>query len=142
MPGWSDIRPAAIKSVLPVVWSWIYDRQNNRFTGRLEGDRIHKLFGSSHSGRTLEECFPHDHCVAITPLFHRIVMTPEFFHEQGPIYAHLGTACTGERIALPLADDGENSDGIIGASYFVLDALPARKDPTLRTTNEEWFPLD
>ncbi|HTW34337.1 MAG TPA: PAS domain-containing protein [Rhizomicrobium sp.] len=142
MPAWSDIRPASIKSVLPFVWSWKYDRQADRFTGRLVGDRIHKLFGANNNGRSIEDCFPRNYCAVIVPLFKRIVKTPEFYHEQGPVYAHLGSACTGERVALPLADDGGNGDGIIGATFFTLGGPLAPEDTALTTTTETWFPLD
>jgi hypothetical protein len=142
MPGWNDIKPASIKSVLPSVWSWKYDRAADGFTGRLVGDRIHKLFGANNSGRSIEDCFPRNYCAVIVPLFKRIVMTPEFYHEHGPVYAHLGSACAGERIGLPLADDGENSDGIIGATHFVLEAALMPENTALIATNEEWFALD
>ena len=68
--------------------------------------------------------------------------TPELFREHGPIYAHLGSACAGERIALPLADDGENGDGLIGATHFVLEAPLSPDDTALKGTTEEWFALD
>jgi hypothetical protein len=142
MPAWSDIKPASIKSVLPSVWSWKYDRAADRFTGRLVGDRIHKLFGANNSGRSIEDCFPRNYCAVIVPLFRRIVTTPEFYREIGPVYAHLGSACTGERIALPLADDGENGDGIIGATHFVLEGPLASENTALTATTEEWFALD
>ena len=142
MPGWSDLNPALIKPVLPLIWSWKYDRADDRFTGRLVGDRIHKLYGASNAGRTLEDCFPKGYYAAIAPVFRRIVTTPEFLREHGPIYAHLGGACDGERIALPLAEDGEHADGIIGASYFVLEGPLIREGTTLTTTTEEWFALD
>jgi hypothetical protein len=142
MPGWNDIKPAAIKSALPLVWSWKYDRASDRFTGRLVGDRIHKLFGANNAGRSIEDCFPPNYCVVITALFKRIVMTPELFHERGPVYAHLGSACSGERIALPLAEDGVNGDGLIGATYYVLDGPLAPEDTSLKATTEQWFALD
>lgn len=142
MPAWSDLKPAAMKAVLPYVWSWKYDRANDRFTGRLAGDRIHKLFGANNAGRPIEDCFPRNYCAAIVPLFKRIVTTPELFREHGPVYGHLGTSCAGERIALPLADDGEHGDGLIGATHFVLDAPRAPEDTALTGTVEEWFALD
>jgi len=78
MPAWSDLKPAAMKAVLPYVWSWKYDRANDRFTGRLAGDRIHKLFGANNAGRPIEDCFPRNYCAAIVPLFKRIVTTRSF----------------------------------------------------------------
>jgi len=142
MPAWSDLKPASIKSVLPLVWSWKYDRASDRFTGRLTGDRIHKVFGATNAGRPIEECFPESYCAVIVPLFRRIVTTPELFREHGAIYAHLGSACAGERIALPLADDGENGDGIIGATHYVLDSPILPEETVLKGTNAEWFALE
>ena len=142
MPAWSDLKPASIKSVLPFVWSWKYDRADDRFTGRLTGDRIHKLFGATNAGRPIEDCFPRNYCSVIVPLFKRIVTTPELFHEHGAVYAHLGSACAGERIALPLADDGWNGDGIIGATHFALGGPLAPEDTALTATVEEWFAVD
>jgi hypothetical protein len=141
MPGWSDIRPQAIRKVLPYVWAWKYDRKTDRFSGRLTGDEIHRVFGATNSGRPMEECFPERYYAVMFALFKRIVMGPEFLRERGPVYAHLGNACFGERIALPLADDGVTCDGIIGATLFEI-SRPIRADETrLIGSTEEWFAL-
>jgi len=142
MSGWSDLNPASIKAVLPLVWTWKYDRADDRFTGRLVGDRIHKLYGASNAGRTLEDCFPNNYYAPIARVFRRVVTTPEFLREHGPIYGHLGAGCNGERVALPLAEDGEHADGIIGATYFVLEGPLAPENTALTATTEEWFALD
>jgi hypothetical protein len=141
MPAWADIRPQSIRNLLPFVWAWKYDRKADRFTGRLTGDEIYRIFGATNSGRPMEECFPERTYGVLFAQFKRVVVGPEFFRERGPVYAHLGSACLGERIALPLADDGVTCDGIIGATLFELNR-PVRLDETaLIGTTEDWFPL-
>ena len=50
MPAWRDIDPLKIVPYLPIVWAWRYDRQDDRFTGRLAGDAITRAFGRSLRG--------------------------------------------------------------------------------------------
>jgi hypothetical protein len=141
MPAWGDIRPQSIKTVLPFVWAWKYDRASDRFTGRLAGDEIHRIFGATNAGRPMEECFPERYYGAVFALFKRVVAGPQFFRERGPVYIHLGRACLGERIVMPLADDGTNCDGIIGATLFELNRPIHPDDAPLVGTREDWFSL-
>jgi hypothetical protein len=48
----------------------------------------------------------------------RIVTTPLAFRSSGRLFTVRDYDVTGERIALPLAEDGKTGDGIFGASEY------------------------
>lgn len=118
MPGWSDIRPAAIVRSLPIIWSWKYDRASDQFVGRLAGEEIVHAFGENLRGRTAEEFFRDRGGETIIARHRRVVTEPCFFHGAGAVFAHAKRIVRGERIILPLAEDGENGDGVIGATIY------------------------
>ena len=74
-----------------------------------------------------------------------VVTEPGFFRGTGMVFARMGYTMGGERIALPLADDGESGDGIIGGTYYT--ALPRPADdppqgPDFTREQVAFFPLD
>ncbi len=118
MPGWPDIRPGAIVRQLPIVWSWKYDRETGAFVGRLAGEEIVEAFGESLRGKTAEEFFRNRGGETIIARHRQVVLAPCYFHGTGAVFAHAGRIVVGERIILPLAADGENADGILGATVY------------------------
>lgn len=145
MPGWKDIDPAAIARHLPIVWSWKYDRHADAFTGRLAGEEITEVFGKNLRGVPMKEFFADWHYDLIFSRHRRVVTEPAFAHGVGPVFIHAGRSGTGERIILPLAADGAQGDGILGATVYRLtrngrrsEAL--REEPTQETV--AFFALD
>jgi hypothetical protein len=120
MPGWRDIDPAAIAPHLPLVWSWKYDRAADRFTGRLSGEAITAVFGRQLRGAALHDFFAGRDAEQVEARFHRIVHDPSLVHSHGRLFRHIGRVGIGERICMPLADDGEHADGILGATNYSL----------------------
>ncbi len=45
-------------------------------------------------------------------------MEPCFCHGKGLVFIHAGRYGHGERVVLPLAEDGEHGDGIFGATIY------------------------
>jgi hypothetical protein len=140
MPAWRDIRPTAISAQLPIVWSYKFDRASNVFTGRLAGDKIVAMFGKSFRGAAMVDLFPaHEYQTAFSR--HKRVLTePAFFRGTGVVFAHLEKYGVGERIILPLSDDGELGDGVIGATRYD-SAAEASRDIIRAGEREQWFPL-
>lgn len=118
LPAWKNIDPLAIARDLPIVWSWQYDRGTDRFTGRLSGEEINKAFGRSLRGVPMQDFFKDWEYEKIFARHRRVVTEPCFAHGRGPVFIHARRYGDGERIILPLADDGENGDGIIGATVY------------------------
>jgi hypothetical protein len=142
MPSWSQIRPSCIAPHLTRVWSFRYDRQNNEFTGRLAGNRIMAGFNKSFRGTPLKEL----HAPPVLEQVHanllRLVLEPCIYRSTGKLFRQGVYTSEGERIALPLADDGSHGDGALGASeYDPVPAAVAGQPVVLIHDLEEWHPL-
>jgi len=142
MPSWHDIRPTTIKAQLPIVWSWKYDRASDKFTGRLAGERIQAVFATNIRGAAMSDVFSGHDYARMFARHKRVLSEPAFFRGRGLVFRHLDRFDAGERIILPLAGDGSNGDGIIGATDFQSN-LGAVPDDVLRVGEiEEWFAID
>jgi len=118
MPAWRDIDPAALKPQLPIVWSWKYDCAADAFTGRLAGEDINWLFRRSLRGQPMAQFFRGAAYERVFARHKRVVAEPAFYHGAGFVFRHEGRHGQGERIILPLADDGRIVDGIFGATLY------------------------
>jgi hypothetical protein len=141
MPAWRDIRPAAIVAQLPIIWSYKFDAASDAFTGRLAGDKITAIFGHSFRGAAMKDLFPAQEYQRAFTRHKRVVAEPAFFHGTGLVFAHLGRHGVGERIILPLAEDGEHGDGIVGATKYNMATGEPSADLARGGEREEWFPL-
>jgi len=118
MPALKDIDPVPIGPQLRFIWAWKYDRATERFTGRLAGEDIAGIFGKPLHGVRMEEYFPPEIYRLFFPWMQRVVTEPTFARGSGLIYRRLGRNFEGERIILPLAENGVHGDGVIGASFY------------------------
>jgi hypothetical protein len=145
MPAFRDIDPAEIGRPLRYVWSWKYDRDSDAFTGRLAGEEIDRAFGKSLRGMKMTEFYTPDVYAVVFPRHRRVVTEPAFFHGTGMVFARMGYTMGGERIGLPLSEDGEIGDGIIGGTFY--SALPHPEEerplgPDFTQETVSFFPLD
>jgi hypothetical protein len=129
MPAWRDIDPTAIAPHLPIVWAWRYDSALGTFIGRLAGDRIVSMLGVNSHGKQLEDCFPAEVSPLVLARYRIVIDRPSFMHGSGPVYLRIGKHGTGERIAMPLAQDGVTPDGILGATVYRLDVPVSQAGP-------------
>ena len=120
MPAWRDIDATAISRHLSIVWAWRHDAALGTFIGRLAGQTIIEAIGNQIRGRRIEECFPSEAMPVIRERFDRVVNGPRLMRSAGPVYRASGRHGTGERISMPLADDGIRSDGIFGATVYAI----------------------
>jgi len=118
MPAWGGIDPSAIRGHLPIVWAWRFDSLRSTFVGRLAGQTIIEAIGSQIRGRTIEECFPEPVVPVLRERLTRVLAGPGFMRNYGRVYATSGRNGFGERVYLPLAEDGEHADGIFGATSY------------------------
>lgn len=141
MPGWSDIRPSAIASQLPIVWSYKYDPATSEFTGRLAGERITHAFGKEFRGSPMAHIQPEADFPWIYAMCKRIVSEPALYRGTGLMYRHLDRFGKGERIVMPLSADGVVADGIFGATDYRLETAEASPTRDAGREIEQWFPL-
>jgi hypothetical protein len=145
MPAFRDIDPVGIGRHLRYVWAWRYDRATDGFTGRLAGEEIDRAFGRSLRGVKMTEFYTPDVYAVVFPRHRRVVTEPSFFHGTGMVFARMGYTMGGERISLPLSEDGSIGDGIIGGTYYT--ALPQQDQdrqlgPDFTGEQVAFFPLD
>ncbi len=145
MPAWNDIDPIAIGRNLRFVWSWKYDRAADSFTGRLAGEDIVRAFGKSPRGLPMTEFFTPDVYQVFFPWHRRIVVEPALLHGTGLIYSRVNRNFSGERIMMPLAEDGATGDGIIGATVYrplEFDGKPPEQPTGLNPEQIAFYPLE
>ncbi|HVO02075.1 MAG TPA: PAS domain-containing protein [Candidatus Cybelea sp.] len=145
MPAWRDIDPVAIGPHLRYVWAWKYDAAHDTFSGRLAGEEIDRAFGKSLRGVPMTEFFSPEAFSVAFPRHRRVATEPCFMHGEGLVFVHVGRLLVGERIIMPLAEDGVHGDGIVGATIYHAGA--ARPDerpfgPDYSTEQVEFFPID
>jgi len=128
LPAWRDIDACALAPHLPIVWSWRYDFTRETFVGRLAGEEINAMLGVSIRGKTIEECFAPDVAAVVRQRYRAVMDGPAFMFSYGKVFASAGRTGHGERIVLPLADDGVHPDGILGATVYRLGIVPTARD--------------
>jgi hypothetical protein len=142
MPGWSDLKPAAIKDQLAFIWSWRFDSATGEFVGRLAGERIENIFGMSIRGKSMREAFAGYDYEKIYARHVRVATEPALYRGSGLIFRHFERFDVGERIIMPLAEDGEHPDGIVGATEFQSNFGPPSDEALHGPEIAEWFTLD
>jgi len=139
MPGWNDISSSALAPYFKILWAFTFNRQTGEFVGRLAGRQIKDWFGTRFSGHKLEDIHP-PHMVKEThAILTKVVTLPAVGRTSGRLATVGGHTITGERIALPLATDGVNADGILGASDYSAPFAPAAFE--LIHENIVWCPI-
>lgn len=142
MPSWSDIRPARIAPHLTRVWSFKYDRASGEFTARLAGNQVMLGFGMSFRGTPLKDIHPPQVFEVAQERMTRMVLGSYLYRNSGKLFRVGDYVASGERIVLPLASDGENGDGVLGASDFPrTPRVTQRRTVELMYDVEEWFAL-
>lgn len=137
LPGWRDIRPSAIAPQLPLVWAYAYDAQADDFVGRLAGDVIARLFGQTFKGIRMTQLQPR---IDVSFLFSRsrqVIGRPALFRSNGDVFHMTDCHGYGERIIMPLAEDGIEADGIFGATQYQTSYQPQGDG-----ISEHWFNIE
>jgi hypothetical protein len=139
VPSFRDIRPAAIARQLPIVWAYSYEAASDEFIGRLAGDVINQIFGRNLKGLRLSELPPGLDVAFLSSRFRDVMRKPALFRGSGTVFRQEDRHGDGERIIMPLSEDGRSIDGIFGATQYQT-GISAMIAPTLSEA-EEWFPL-
>jgi hypothetical protein len=141
MPAFRDLDPVALGRALRHVWAWKYDRASGDFINRLAGDEIVRAFGKSPRGRKMTEFFAPEVYRTFLPWHLRVIEEPAFLHGAGKVYSAVDRNFTGERIMLPLSEDGITGDGVLGATVYLASAGVGAA-PSYETETLDFYPLD
>jgi hypothetical protein len=118
MPPRRAIDPTAMPLTLPHLFVYDYERDTGRFFCRLAGQEINIGAGTNCSRRYLEEIFVPSIVETLRQRYGRVVNTPTLLHMRGIIYMVNEVRVPGERLLLPLSEDGVTATGLIGAAVY------------------------
>jgi hypothetical protein len=131
IPSRCGIDLTRIRRALPFIWLVEYQRDADDFRYRLAGEHVNDVFGRSLRGRDLREVIAPAKLDEVYKRFRYVVDTPGGVHCLGRVYMHIGTYREGERLILPLADDGDSVTHLLGVTNYRRAARsvdPARPD--------------
>jgi hypothetical protein len=77
-------------------------------------------------GRRFSNCFPPASAATVEARHRIIIGGPNIMYSIGRVYVLTGKYGLGERIALPLANDGVTGDGVLGVTDYHLNIAEAR----------------
>jgi hypothetical protein len=127
-------------------WGFAYDQKTGNFTARLIGRKFVKWVGTNFYGRPLIDFHSPADYEEAKRLLTISVTTPIIGRTSGRLFTIDSTLAsvdsyivTGERIVLPLADDGQTGDGIFGASDYV--PPPLLGPFKIVHENVEWYAI-
>jgi hypothetical protein len=139
MPAWNDISSSVLAPHFKLLWAFTFDRRKGEFVGRLAGRQVKDWFGTNFSGHKLDDIHPPHVLTEAQVLLTKVVTIPAAGRTSGRLAAVGGHTVIGERIALPLATDGTNADGVLGASDYTSPVPPAACE--LIFENIVWCPI-
>ena len=139
LPAWEQMDLRQLGAEASLIWVYRYDIQTGRFTGRLAGDHITKALGKNLRGLPLDDAHSAKDYLWVHRYLTRVVTEGVGYRSAGKLFQQAGRFIEGERIALPLASDGVNADGVLGASEY---RHPHLEGPfEILTENEIWESL-
>lgn len=137
LPAWEQLNLQ--NTEVSLIWVYRYDPVTGRFTGRLAGDRITKALGKTLRGLPLDDAHSARDYLWVHRYLTRVVAEVVGYRSAGKLFKQAGRFIEGERIALPLASDGSNADGVLGASEYRHPHLEGEFE--ILTENEVWETL-
>ena len=117
MPAWSDINPTSSAPYLANMWGFDHDRATGAFTGRLAGSAIMLALGKSLLGTPLRDIYPPPVFETAHAHLTRVVAEPACVRYSGAIGRLGDLLIEGERLILPIGDDPDQPDGVLGAAH-------------------------
>ena len=118
LPSRKEIDLNAIQRALPYVWLIEHLSEDDAFRYRLAGEHVNGVFGYSLRGKRLSDIIePHMEQVVRTRLLH-VLNTPGVVYAVGRVYMRIGGYREGERVILPLSDDGVKGTHLFGVTDY------------------------
>ena len=139
MPSWIDLSLFAPLPDPERTWAFAYDQKTGDFTGLLAGRRYGNWVEQNFYGGHLKDIHSPENYEEAQQLLTKAVTTPLAFRSSGRLFTIDNYIVTGERLALPLAEDGQTGDAILGVSDY---APPPLFGPfKLMHENVEWYAI-
>ena len=116
MPALGSVDPVEIPWALGRIWLCDYLAESGRFRYRLAGEFVNSFWGRNIAGKHLDEVFPPDRLKSVTKKVRTVRQGPAIVHDRVSLTLADEIAKSGERVMLPLSDDGKNVNALLGAS--------------------------
>ena len=139
MPCWADLSLGPDTPYAKLLWGFAYDPKSQVFTGCLAGAKTSRWFGATFCGARLDEVHAPVNYAEAQRVLTRSVTTPLAARFSGRLFKSDNFVVPGERLILPLAENGMTGDGILGASDFVPPPLLGSLEMIFE--NEEWYAI-
>ena len=118
LPSRTEIDLSAIRHALPYVWLVEHIADDDTFRYRLAGEHVNEVFGYSLRGKRLADIIePHMREIVRTRFLHAL-NTPGVVYAVGRVYMRIGGYREGERLILPLSDDGVSGTHLFGVTDY------------------------
>ncbi|MBK1669721.1 hypothetical protein CKO28_16905 [Rhodovibrio sodomensis] len=118
LPNRSEIELNAIKLALPYVWLIEHIPREDAFRYRLAGEHVNGVFGYSLRGKHLREIIEPHMLDTVRDRFLHTLKTPGVVYAVGRVYMRIGGYREGERLILPLSDDGVTGTHLLGVTDY------------------------
>ena len=137
MPARRAIDAMAIRETLQNLFLYTYDAAapsapggapgggQDRFYCRLAGEQINQMVGTVCSKRFLDQIFQPAVFQVVHQRYRAVVTRPTILHMHGVVKMANDLKVPGERLVLPLSDDGVAGDALVGAAVYHL-SLPGQ----------------
>ena len=121
----------------PTVWPnlWLVDCADSAagdFRFRLAGEAVNRSFGRVVRGCTLEDLFAPEARAPVVNRFRRVAERGEACYCFGTVYVENEGTGWGERLILPLGEDGERVSHLFGVTVTSFRSLGEDDDPRPR----------
>jgi hypothetical protein len=139
MPSWADISATDLLPYLNMLWVYKYDPKTKDFRVEFAGSRLRKWIEMNYRGKRFQDLASVSNFEEVRRDLIRIVTTPLALRTIGRLFTVDDYDVRGERIALPLAEDGRTGDGIFGVSDYWPPPLLGQFE--LFHENPEWYEI-
>lgn len=146
IPRRRQLDPVAFSKALSFVWFARWEAGRDCFVYCLAGEEINLVFGRSIAGKTPEDLYDAEAVRRIRGTWRRVLGEPAVCHQTGHVLRDAGTSVKGERLLLPLSDDGQSPCYVLGVTYYRLPKSTVQVEvddfAALFTLEERFYPLE
>ncbi len=118
MPGWSDIKPSRIAHHLRWSGRSAMTRRGTNSPAAWWATASPAISARISGACPLAQAYPPEALPWARKMFDRVVHEPALYAHAGPLFTQMHSPHPGERILLPLSEDGVEVDGVLGATYL------------------------
>jgi hypothetical protein len=140
MPSRQDIDATRLGPVLPIIWISAYEPAAGTFRYRLAGEEVNQVWGRSVAGCLLSDFVLPERFAATNEAFLKVMREEMALLASGPVYRCNDRIGLGERLVLPLSNDGTTADGLIGATHREL--MVGLDQATMSQQTSTYVPID